>query len=61
LKAGTWFLFIILSVAFLSVIIPFLLFLVRKKKNIINVGIKTAVLTNNNDPVQKIYISVSLF
>ena len=59
LKAGTWFLFIILSVAFLSVIIPFLLFLVRKKKNIINVGIKTAVLTNNNDPVQKIYISVS--
>src|SRR4051812_9343240 len=40
LKAGTWFLFIILSVAFLSVIIPFLIFLVKKKKNAINVGIK---------------------
>ena len=59
LKAGAWFLVIILSVAFISVILPFILFVVKKRKNAIDVSIKTAVVSNNNEPVQKIHINVS--
>lgn len=59
LKAGFIFLVIILGIAFFSVIIPFIIFLVKKKKNHVDVAIQTAVLANHNDPVQKIHLSVS--
>jgi hypothetical protein len=59
LKAGTWFLVIIISVALISVLLSFLLFLVKKKKNTVKVAIQTLPVTNNNKPVQKIHLSVS--
>jgi len=59
LKAGTWFLIIIISVALVSVLLSFLLFLIKKKKNAVKVFIQTLPVTNNNDPIQKIHLSVS--
>lgn len=58
-KAGTWFVIIIIIVALLSAIVSFLAFLIKKKKNAITVSIKTVAAANNNDPVQKIHISIS--
>ncbi|QEC69630.1 hypothetical protein FRZ67_20845 [Panacibacter ginsenosidivorans] len=59
LKAGTWFIIIIICVALLSAFVSFLIFLVKKKKNAIRVSIKTVAAGNSNDPVQKIHISIS--
>lgn len=59
LKAGTWFIITIIIVALFSAFISFFIFLVKKKKNAINVSIKTVAATNSNDPVQKIHISIS--
>lgn len=59
IKTGIWFIAIILATAFLSVIIPFIVFLLKKKKNHVKIAIQTAILANHNDSVQKIHISVS--
>jgi hypothetical protein len=59
LKAGTWFILIIIVIALISALISFLVFLVKKKKSAIRVFIKTVAATNSNDPVQRIHIAIS--
>lgn len=59
LQTGVWFIIIIVTVALLSAVVSFLVFLIKKKKNAITVSIKTMAAIHNNDPVQKIYISIA--
>jgi len=60
-KTGAWFLLIIIAIAFISVFISFIIFLVKKKKNSISFSIQTnaAGTVTNDNPVQKIHISLT--
>jgi len=60
-KTGVWFLITIISIALISVLISFIIFIWKKKRNNIHFSVSSTAVseTANHNPVQKIHVTVS--
>jgi hypothetical protein len=58
-KTGLWFLVAIIGLALLSVFISFIIFTWKKKRNNIIFSVSTTGITETENPVQKIHVTIS--
>ncbi|HXL55240.1 MAG TPA: hypothetical protein VN958_03220, partial [Chitinophagaceae bacterium] len=60
-KTGVWFLITIISIALISVLISFIIFTWKKKRNNIQFSVSTTAVseTANHNPVQKIHVTIA--
>jgi hypothetical protein len=59
LRAAAWFLIVIVSLGFISVLGSFIIFVWEKRRKAIQFSIVTTGVTETENPVQKIHVSVS--
>jgi len=60
-KTGVWFLITIISIALISVLISFIIFIWKKKRNNIHFSVSSTAVseTANHNPVQKIHVTIA--